>query len=128
KDMHFSSLGREFGQRHARVMLVPAWDFDRDAEMAANMTRMRGVESGFTVVRAARNGLLSISDAYGRVLAVERSAKLPGTTLMANVDIGAPVSTIYTRIGDSLGWTCVLAAIVLMLDAVRRKMGTFLVS
>ena len=129
KDMHFSSLGREFGQRHARVMLVPAWDFDRDAEMAANMTRMRGVEGGFTVVRAARNGLLSISDAYGRVLAVERSAKLPGTTLMASVDIGAPVSTIYTRIGDSLGWICVLAAAVLTVGGVRqRKMGTFPVS
>jgi hypothetical protein len=73
--------------------------------------------------------LLSISDAYGRVLAVERSAKLPGTTLMASVDIGAPVSTIYTRIGDSLGWICVLAAAVLTVGGVRqRKMGTFPVS
>jgi apolipoprotein N-acyltransferase len=121
KDMHFSSLGRGFGRRHARVMLVPAWDFDRDAEMAANMTRMRGVESGFAIVRAARNGLLSISDAYGRVLAVDRSAKLPGTTLLATVDIGAPVTTIYTRIGDALGWACLLAAIVLTLAAIRRR-------
>ena len=28
KDMHFASLGRGFGQRRARVMLMPAWDFD----------------------------------------------------------------------------------------------------
>ena len=92
KDMHFSSLGRGFGQRHARVMLVPAWDFDRDAEMAANMTKMRGVESGFSVVRSSRNGLLSITDAYGRVLAVDRSAKLPGTALVATVDVSAPMT------------------------------------
>ncbi|HET9862722.1 MAG TPA: nitrilase-related carbon-nitrogen hydrolase [Steroidobacteraceae bacterium] len=121
KDMHFSRLGRSFGRRHARVMLVPAWDFDRDAEMAANMTRMRGVESGFAIVRAARDGLLTISDAYGRVLAVDRSTRLPGTTLLATVDIGAPVATIYTRIGDALGWICVLAAIVLMLVGIRRR-------
>ena len=121
KDMHFSSLGRGFGQRHARVMLVPAWDFDRDAEMAANMTRMRGVESGFSVVRSSRQGLLSISDAYGRVLAVERSAKLPGTALFATVDVSAPMTTIYTRIGDSLGWACVLAAILLTVTAHLRR-------
>ena len=96
-------------------MLVLAWDFDRDAEMAASMTKLRGVESGFTVVRSSRQGLLSISDAYGRVLAVDRSNRLPGTTLLATVDVGPSLTTIYTRIGDSLGWACVLAAILLTL-------------
>jgi apolipoprotein N-acyltransferase len=112
KDMHFSRLGREFGRRGARVMLVPAWDFDRDADMAANMTRMRGIESGFTVVRSSRQGLLTITDPYGQVLAVARSASLPGTTLFATVKVAPPVATIYTRIGDSLGWACVAAAIL----------------
>ena len=117
KDMHFARLGREFGQRHARVMLVPAWDFDRDAIMAANMTKLRGVENGFMVVRSSRDGLLSITDAYGRVLAVNRSESLPGATLFATVAVGAPLTTVYTRIGDSFGWACVLAAIALLLAA-----------
>jgi apolipoprotein N-acyltransferase len=64
-------------------------------------------------VRSSRQGLLSISDAYGRVLAVDRSAKLPGTALVATVDLSAPMATVYTRIGDSLGWASVLAAILL---------------
>jgi apolipoprotein N-acyltransferase len=119
KDMHFSRLGREFGRRGARVMLVPAWDFDRDAQMAANMTKMRGVESGFMVVRSSRDGLLSITDAYGRVLAVQRSDKLPGSTLFATVEVAAPPPTLYTRIGDALGWACVLAAIVLVVLSYR---------
>ena len=114
KDMHFASLGREFGRRQARVMLVPAWDFDADAWMAASMTRLRGVESGFAVVRSSRDGLLSVSDPYGRVLAVERSTALPGKTLLAKAPVGAPVSTLYTRIGDLLGWLCVAAATVLL--------------
>jgi len=120
KDMHFSRLGREFGRRGARVMLVPAWDFDRDAAMAANMTRMRGVESGYLVVRASRDGLLSITDAYGRVLASDRSGSLPGTTLFATVNVGPALATIYTRIGDSLGWSCVPAAIAWLLAAYWR--------
>ncbi len=111
KDMHFARLGRGFGARDAGVMLVPAWDFDLDAVMAANMTKLRGVENGYAVVRSSRQGLLSITDAYGRVLAVERSAKLPGTTVFATVNVGARVPTLYTRIGDALGWWCVAAAL-----------------
>jgi apolipoprotein N-acyltransferase len=115
KDMHFARLGRAFGAREAAVMLVPAWDFVLDAELAANMTALRGVENGYAVVRASRLGLLSITDAYGRVVAVERSASMPGTTLAATVHVGARVPTLYTRIGDALGWLCVAAALALAL-------------
>jgi apolipoprotein N-acyltransferase len=117
KDMHFASLGRGFGARAAGVMLVPAWDFDDDAWMAANMTKLRGVENGFVVVRSSRNGLLSVSDAYGRMLAVEKSEKIPGTTLFATVKVGPRVPTIYTRIGDLLGWICVAGALLLIVSS-----------
>jgi apolipoprotein N-acyltransferase len=119
KDMHFASLGRGFGKRNVRVMLVPAWDFDTDAQMAANMTKLRGVENGYAVVRASRNGLLSITDAYGRVLAVEKSDRLPGTTLFATVKVGDAITTIYSRLGDLPGWACVIAAIIMTLLAFR---------
>ncbi|MEJ0088074.1 MAG: nitrilase-related carbon-nitrogen hydrolase [Pseudomonadota bacterium] len=120
KDMHFASLGRAFGARDAAVMLVPAWDFYDDARMAANMTKLRGVENGFAVIRSSRDGLLSVSDAYGRMLAVEKSADMPGTTLFATAIVGARLQTIYTRIGDLLGWICVAAAVALAV-ATRRK-------
>jgi apolipoprotein N-acyltransferase len=120
KDMHFASLGRGFGQRRARVMLIPAWDFDVDARMAANMTKLRGIENGYVVVRSSRQGLLSISDGYGRMLAVERSARLPGTTLFATVSVPEQQETFYTRSGDMLGWACVIAAVLLTVLAFRR--------
>jgi len=124
KDMHFASLGRGFGARDAAVMLVPAWDFDADAWLAADMTALRGVENGYSIVRSSRNGLLSITDAYGRYLAVDRSSKIPGTTLFETVNVGPRVATIYTRTGDVLGWLCVTAALALMvLLFVRRKRG-----
>jgi apolipoprotein N-acyltransferase len=93
------------------------------------MTKLRGVENGYAVVRSSRNGLLSISDPYGRMLAVERSAKLPGTTLFGKVTVGPRVATVYTRIGDAFGWICVAAAVLLTALAIRRgarypKMGS----
>jgi apolipoprotein N-acyltransferase len=126
KDMHFASLGRGFGARDAAVMLVPAWDFDDDAWLAAHMTKMRGVENGYAVVRASRDGLLTVSDAYGRMLAVAESRVMPGTSLFASVKVGPRVPTIYTRIGDALGWLCVVAALALVPWSIlrRRKMGS----
>jgi len=122
KDMHFASLGRDFGSRDAAVMMVPAWDFHTDARMAANMTRLRGVENGYLVVRSSRDGLLSVSDAYGRMLAVAESRAYPGTSLFATVNVGPRVATIYTRIGDALGWLCV-AGMVALLFLRGRKWG-----
>jgi apolipoprotein N-acyltransferase len=81
------------------------------------MTKLRGIENGFTVVRSARNGLLSVSDAYGRMLAVEKSMNMPGATLFATAQVGARVPTIYTRIGDVPGWICVAAALALIVSS-----------
>jgi apolipoprotein N-acyltransferase len=75
------------------------------------------------VVRSSRDGLLSISDAYGRVLAVNRSNTIPGATLFATVEVGPPLTTIYTRIGDAFGWLCVLAAAGLVAAAHWRALN-----
>jgi apolipoprotein N-acyltransferase len=124
KDMHFASLGREFGARDAAVMLVPAWDFHDDAWMAANMTRMRGVENGYAVVRSSRDGLLSVTDAWGRVLAVKTSASMPGASLLATVNVGPRIPTIYTRMGDTLGWFCVAGfSLLIPWSFLRRRRG-----
>jgi apolipoprotein N-acyltransferase len=120
KDMHFASLGRSFGAREVAVMLVPAWDFKKDQFYAMNMTKLRGIESGFAIVRASRDGLLTVTDAFGRVLDAAESTSMPGTTLITQARIGPRARTIYTRIGDALGWLC-LATALLMLAAMIRK-------
>jgi apolipoprotein N-acyltransferase len=114
KDMHFAELGRAYGERKAAVMLIPAWDFYFDRWLAARTTLMRGVENGYTVVRASREGLLTVSDPYGRVLGERESSTLPGSTLLVTAKVAAPLATLYTRIGDLFGWFCVAASAVLL--------------
>ncbi len=123
KDMHFASLGRGYAQRGAAAMLVPAWDFAYlDGWLEARTTVTRGVEGDYAVIRAAREGLLTVSDARGRVIAERPSAPMPGATLLAQVHIGEPVPTLYTRIGNLLGWLCVgLAGFFILLS--RRSQG-----
>jgi apolipoprotein N-acyltransferase len=111
KDMHFAAFGREYGLRHAAVVLVPAWDFAYlDGWLEARTTVFRGIENGYSIVRASREGLLTASDPYGRILAEVPSSELPGRSLLATVTVTGPLPTLYTRIGNLFGWICVAAA------------------
>lgn len=113
KDMHFAALGRAYGQRQAAVMLVPAWDFGADRFLATGMTTLRGVENGYTIVRSAREGLMTVTDPYGRIVAQRDSTRMPGAALLVSVKLGAPVPTPYARIGNAFGWLCVAFAIAI---------------
>jgi len=110
KDMHIPSIGREYtGQ--VGLMAVPAWDFGRDGWMGARMTAMRAVESGYAIARAARDGLVGGYDSAGRVI-----AESPSTDGMAVARVTMPARphrTLYARIGDAFGWTCVASLALL---------------
>ncbi|OON69366.1 hypothetical protein B0919_08760 [Hymenobacter sp. CRA2] len=117
KDLHFAALGRAYARRRVGALLVPAWDFDPDGQLAERMTATHGVENGYLIVRAARNGLLTVSDAYGRVVAERLSRRLPGQTLLVRTPVSPLVPTLYTRLGDALGWLCVAAGAGLLLTS-----------
>lgn len=112
KDMTFADLGRAYGNMRVAAVLVPGWDFFyRDAWMASEIAAMRGVENGYSVVRAGRESYLQASDRYGRVVARRRSAQLPGSSLVADVPLGPASPTIYSRTSDLFGWMCVSTAV-----------------
>ena len=108
--MDYPTLARGYAQRGINAMLVPAWDFKSDAWAHARPAQLRGIEGGFTVVRSARNGLLSVSDGFGRVLAAEPSVGTGLASLVAAAPIGPPFDTVHNRVGDAFGWLCVAAA------------------
>ncbi|MGO4478489.1 nitrilase-related carbon-nitrogen hydrolase [Massilia sp. 2TAF26] len=123
KDVHFAAMGRDYAELGAQALLVPAWDFGEDGDYAARLSAVRGVETGMPMLRAAREGLLTISDAYGRVTASAPSAALPGATLLGRVPAALPGTTPYTRSGDLFGWLCTAAALLLACFGGRRWTG-----
>jgi apolipoprotein N-acyltransferase len=121
KDVHFAEMGRSYAGLGAQALLVPAWDFGEDGEYAARLSAVRSVETGMPMLRVAREGLLTISDGYGRVVAEKVSAPLPGVTLIGRVPAPLSGGTFYTRTGDLFGWLCTAAAVVLVLRYRRRR-------
>jgi apolipoprotein N-acyltransferase len=107
KDMDFPALARHYARLGVAALLVPAGDFRLDGWMHSRIAILRGVEDGFSVIRAANYGMMTISDPYGRVIGQARSRSDPGAVMLASAAIGPPLPTPYTRFGYLFGWLCV---------------------
>jgi len=112
KDMDFPKLSREYAAEGANLMLVPAWDFNLDRWLHSRMAVLRAVENGFALARSARNGLLTLSDNRGRILAETATAPGRFVSVTGKVNV-VREETFYTRTGDWFAWLCVSAFIVL---------------
>jgi apolipoprotein N-acyltransferase len=108
KDMDFTSMSLAYADLGAHLMLVPGWDFNVDGVWHGHMAIMRGVEGGFSVARAAKDGYLFVSDDRGRVLAETRSDAAPFATLLADVPVGHE-PTLFQRWGNWFAWVAVAA-------------------
>jgi apolipoprotein N-acyltransferase len=120
KDMDFQRTIRKDAAGGVRLMAVPAGDFVLDAWLHARMAVMRGVENGFALVRAANQGLVTASDAQGRMVASKTVAASGTSMIVARLPLG-PGPTIYTRIGDVFPVLCGAAVLVLGIVSILRR-------
>jgi apolipoprotein N-acyltransferase len=120
KDMDFARPARSYGEAGAGVLLVPAWDFVVDNAWHGHIAVMRGVEDGFSMVRSAKGGFLTVSDWRGRILAEARSDSARFATLIADVP-AEHHATLYQRVGDWFAWVSVgLLSFVIVRAAMPR--------
>jgi apolipoprotein N-acyltransferase len=115
KDMDFPKLSREYAAEGADLLLVPAWDFNVDGWLHARMAVTRAVENGFALARSARNGLLTLSDNRGRMVAETATAPGRFVSITGKVNV-AREKTLYTRLGDWFAWICVVTFAALLLS------------
>ena len=118
KDLDFTQPSRDYGQAGTGLLLVPAWDFNLDRTSHGHMAVMRGVESGFAIVRAAKQGYLTVSDNRGRIVAETTSDAAPFATLLADVPV-THTTTLYLRLGDWFAWLTLLALGATVVQLVR---------
>lgn len=81
---------------------------------------LRSVENGVPMARSAGRGLLTLSDRYGRIVAIARTSG-EFTTVTGNLPLdGRGGSTLYDRIGDAFGWLCLMLGGGLVAVSARR--------
>jgi apolipoprotein N-acyltransferase len=118
KDFDFTSPSRRYGLSGAGLMLAPAWDFTIDRWWHGHIAIMRGVEDGFSLARAAKNGYLTVNDNRGRILAETRSDSAPFATLITDVPTGHS-TTVYLLLGDWVAWFALVLVVFLLVQLYR---------
>ncbi|MBW7454072.1 apolipoprotein N-acyltransferase [Paenibacillus sepulcri] len=111
KDMDFPGTIREYGREHVGMLLVPAWDWEGSERIHSRMAIVRGIENGFAVVRPSKEGLVTVSDRYGRILAEQSTFDYKDASVVADVPV-SPLKTLYSRWGDWFGWLILGGAII----------------
>jgi apolipoprotein N-acyltransferase len=107
KDMDFHAMVRaDEVATHPHLLAVPAWDFGSDDWSHARIAILRSVENGVPMARSAREGLLTLNDRYGRLIAIKKNGA-DFTTLSGDLPLDGPGgNTLYDKIGELFGWLC----------------------
>ena len=84
------------------------------------MSILRGVENGFSEIRTAREGRLTISDCYGRVNSESSCSNRQKSTLTGNASL-LKINTFYTRFSDWFGIVVLITAFCFVIVMVRNK-------
>jgi apolipoprotein N-acyltransferase len=123
--MDYVNPAAQYGQNRTKILLVPAWDFDLDAEVHIQGALVRGIENGYTLVRNARNGFMTVTTETGELLGKNSSIGIiPEPAVLL---INTPVSTKISFYSQHHYWFVWLLASLLgclLIQAVLIRSGS----
>ena len=119
RDMSFSSYIRQAGKNKVDIMLSPSYDVPKSTSF---LYSLRSIENGFSIVRPVYNGFSYAVDYNGKILAQMDSDKTEGGIMYADVPTKG-IKTIYSIIGDLLGWLCVLGFAALVVMSIKGRVN-----
>ena len=114
KDLDYPPLERAYGAAGVKLLLVPAWDWDGpNAVLHEHMATVRGVENGYAIARAAKDGFVSAHCQFGRTLVSSSTSEHDPAVVVVDVPLGSG-HTIYGRMGEWFGWLSVIVALLIV--------------
>lgn len=118
-EMDFPRYIGRFGEIGAEVILAPSNDWFDIKNMHARSARIRAIENGVAVFRPTASGISIAVDQYGRTLARVDNSRSVDEPMTAVLPLGR-VPTLYSALGNWLGWFCVIAVVLCAGVLIRR--------
>ncbi len=113
RDMDYPEWIRKYSS--ADILLVPSWDFRADNWWHSRMAVLRGVDNGFTILRPAKEGDLTVSGPCGQIIKESVFDKNKRDhQLISDIKI-VKRDTFYSKTGD---WFCIINLIAAFYFAV----------
>ena len=105
RDMEFPHYIRQAGRANVDIMFSPAFEWPKG--LVIHSVYMRAIENGFSLVRPTFNGITIAADYNGNILNQMDSDETEDGIMYADVPTKG-IKTLYSTIGDSFAWLCVL--------------------
>lgn len=109
-----------YGQQQANILLVPTIEYGSENNLALAPALFAGVENGFSVVRNAQNGPMSLSNPYGQILAWASASTTKTHAIIWPVPTQSH-ETFYNRTGNWLPWLCLIFILLITCNLYRIK-------
>ena len=119
-DAEFPGFIRQAGQKKAGIFFLPANDWKAIDPIHANMSMLRAIENGFSLVRAAGQGLSVATDNRGNMISSMDYYRTNEQIMYADVPFFHS-NTLYTRFGDWFAWFCIVGFMGMLLALVLKN-------
>ncbi|MEP7320247.1 MAG: nitrilase-related carbon-nitrogen hydrolase, partial [Panacibacter sp.] len=123
-DADFPQSMQQLSKNKTGLLLLPSSDWYAISPYHSYIAVFRAIENGSSVIRQAAGGLSLASDYRGKIIAQKNFFDEGEKLMIANVPI-KHVTTIYSVIGDSFAFICIvfiiIAVVILMVKTIKTR-------
>ena len=123
-DVNYTAAARIPAAKGAQLVMVPTRMFEGVFKELPVQSVFRAVENRVATVMVDGTFRTTMVDPYGRILADQSLPEGGANTLIADVPLGSP-NTLYTRLGDWMGWLSLggFIALAVVQEVTKRRPG-----
>ncbi|HMG90338.1 MAG TPA: nitrilase-related carbon-nitrogen hydrolase [Chryseolinea sp.] len=112
-DADFPQLMSQLGKKGADILLLPSGDWKEVSPYHAQMAIVRAIENGTSLLRPV-SGAVSIACDYNGNIVARRNYFDKGDRVVVAYLPTAGIKTLYSRVGDSFAWVCVVGLVFII--------------
>jgi apolipoprotein N-acyltransferase len=107
-DGNYTDIARKLTRSGAQLIAAPYKEFGGFGEQLWQMTTFRAAENQTALVVTGATSVAAIIDPYGRQVALNVDKYGSEAVLVREVSLGSGEGTLYTSLGDILGWSTLI--------------------
>lgn len=121
-DGNYTDVSRKLTANGAQLIAMPYKEFPGFGEQLWQNTTFRAVENQTAVVVTGATSVAAIISPYGQLVALDVNKDGSEVVLVGDVSLGSGSGTLYSSLGDILGWAALagLAAFLVYMSVEKR--------
>jgi apolipoprotein N-acyltransferase len=114
-DGNYTDIARKLTQNGAQLIAAPFKEFPGFGEQLWQNETFRAVENQTAMVVTGATSVAAIIDPYGRQVALDVNKDGSEVVLVGDVSLGSGEGTLYTSLGDILGWATMVGLVAFII-------------